>query len=658
MKVSEFAKELGITGKDLLARLKTEGVSVKKQSDLLDDDTIAYIREIIGEDGLEDAKKSSPAEKTADDALQKEETGQRIEIIGDEILLEGAITLQEFAKALGKTGPSILQTLVKMGKMIPLTAVLDEETAETLAEKLGYRIVIVEDEPVEDVDESLLKPRPPVVTVMGHVDHGKTTLLDAIRATQVAEREAGGITQHIGASVVDLKEGRIVFLDTPGHEAFTQLRARGAGVTDIVVLIVAADDGVMPQTVEAINHATEAGVPIIVAINKIDRPNADVEKVKTSLVTHKLVPEEWGGETQIVEISAKEGTGLNELLDVILVQAEVMNLKTIHESPAEGVVIESRLDKGKGPVATVLISQGTLKVGDAVVSGHRCGKIRALLDWRGNNVSEATPSHPVEVLGITVLPSAGDVFKVVENEKIAREIAQNRLIETQEKNKPTTTKISFEDLFAKVQTGAVKELKTVLKSDVQGSLEAIEDSLMKIDVEDVKVKIIHKGIGAITDNDVNLASASEAVVIGFNVRATGATQKLAAKERVEIRTYRVIYDLINDVQAALEGMLDPEYREKILGNAEVRQVFQVSKSGAIAGSYVTDGKIQRTASVRLIRENDVLWEGKIAALRRFKDDVREVLQGFECGISLDGYNDILVGDIIECFGMEEVERNK
>ncbi len=657
MKVSELAKELGIAGKDLLSRLKAEGISVKRQTDVLDEDTIAYIREMVSEDDTKSTGAESSAEVVTEPNLETTDTRQRIEIIGDEILLEGTVTLQEFAEALGKTGPSILQTLVKMGKMVPLTATLDDETAEALAEKLGYKLVIVEDEPVEEIDESLLQRRPPVVTVMGHVDHGKTSLLDAIRTTQVAEREAGGITQHIGASVVDLKDGQIVFLDTPGHEAFTQLRARGAGVTDIVILIVAADDGIMPQTVEAIDHATAAGVPIIVAINKIDKPNADIEKVKTSLVAHKLVPEEWGGETQIVEISATKGTGIPELLDVVLVQAEVMDLKTIYESPAEGVVIESRLDKGKGPVATVLVSQGTLKVGDAIVCGHRSGKIRALLDWCGANVSNATPSIPVEILGIAELPSAGDVFKVVENDKAAREIAENRQEEMQEKSKPQTTKISFEDLFAKVQTGAVKELKTVLKSDVQGSLEAITDSLTKIDVGDVKIKIIHKGIGAITDNDVNLASASEAVVIGFNVKATGATQKLAAKERVEIRTYRVIYDLINDVKAALEGMLEPEYREVILGNAEVRQVFQVSKSGAIAGSYVTSGKIQRTASVRLIRDDTVLWEGKIAALRRFKDDVREVLQGYECGISLDGFNDIQVGDIIECYGMEEVERS-
>jgi translation initiation factor IF-2 len=652
MKVNELAKELGITGKELLARLKAEGVAVKKQSDELDEDTVSFVREEYSE------KKEKPAPKNVSKEQPSEpETRQRIEILGEEILLEGTATLQEFASALGLTGPSILQTMIKMGKMLPLTATLDNQTAEELAEKLGYRIVIVEDEPVDTIDKSLLRSRPPVVTVMGHVDHGKTTLLDAIRATQVAEREAGGITQHIGASVVDLKEGRIVFLDTPGHEAFTQLRARGASVTDIVVLIIAADDGVMPQTVEAINHARAAGVPIIVAINKIDKPNADIERVKNNLVTHKLVPEEWGGDTQMVEISAKQSTGIQELLDVILIQAEVMDLKAVFDAPAEGVVIESRLDKGKGPVATVLISSGTLRISDAVVSGHHCGKIRALLDWHGKNVTAATPSTPVEVLGIADLPSAGDTFKVVENEKTARELAQNRLLEIQDKLKPKSTKISFEDLFAKVQTGAVKELKTVIKSDVQGSLEAIEDSLMKLDVGDVKIKIIHKGIGSITDNDINLASASDAVVIGFNVRATGATQKLAAKERVEIRTYRIIYDLINDVKAALEGMLEPEYREIILGNAEIRQVFQVAKTGSIAGSYVTDGKIVRTSPVRLIRDNNVVWDGKIAALRRFKDDVKEVVQGFECGISLDGYNDIQVGDIIESYGMEKVSRN-
>ncbi len=651
MKVSELAKELKITGKELMARLKAEGIAVKRQSDELDEDTISLLKD-------EYAKKQQPSVKKEPKKTTSEpEVKQRIEVLGDEILLEGTTTLKEFAEALGLTGPSILQTMIKMGKMLPLTATLDDETVKMLAEKLGYSIVIVEDESIGAVDKSLLKPRPPVVTVMGHVDHGKTTLLDAIRATQIANREAGGITQHIGASVVDLEDGRIVFLDTPGHEAFTQLRARGARVTDIVVLMVAADDGVMPQTVEAINHARAAEVPIIVAINKIDRPNADVDRVKNSLVTHKLVPEEWGGKTQMVEISAKQGIGVRELLDVILIQAEEMNLRAVYDSPAEGVVIESRLDKGKGPVATVLVSAGTLRVGDAVVSGHRCGKIRALLDWHGKNITEATPSIPVEVLGITDLPSAGDAFTVVENEKVARETALARLQKLQDENKPKTTKITFEDLFEKVQTGSVKELKTVIKSDVQGSLEAIEDSLTRMDIGDVKIKIIHKGIGSITDNDINLASASNAVVIGFNVRATSATQKLAAKEHVEIRTYRIIYDLIDDIKAALEGMLEPEYKEVIYGNAEIRQVFMVGKATAIAGSYVSDGKILRTSPVRLIRDNAVLWEGKIAALKRFKDDVKEVLQGFECGISLDGFNEIQIGDIIESYGMEKVDRN-
>ncbi|MBN1878879.1 translation initiation factor IF-2 [bacterium] len=649
MKVSDLAKELGVTGKDLLARLKKEGLTVKKQSDELDDDTVALMRDEYGSNP-EQAPEShtSPIEP---------EPRQRIEVLGDEILLEGKITVMEFASALKMSGPGILQTLIKMGKVIPLTATLDDETAEQLAEKLGYRIVIVEETPVEDIDQTKLQIRPPVVTVMGHVDHGKTTLLDAIRATQVAEREAGGITQHIGASYVDLKEGRVVFLDTPGHEAFTQLRARGASVTDIVILIVAADDGVMPQTIEAINHARAAGVPIIVAINKIDKPNADVDRVKNSLVAHNLVPEEWGGSTQMVEISAKQRIGITELLEMILIQSEVMDLKTIFDAPAEGIVIESRLDKGKGPVATVLINRGTLRIGDAIVSGIHSGKIRALIDWQGKNIPEATPSTPVEVLGMTELPSAGDSFLVVSNEKVAREMVQQKLNELQQKNQPITTKISFEDLFAKVQTGAVKELKTVVKSDVQGSLEAIEESLVKMDVGDVKIKIIHKGVGSITDNDINLASASNAVVIGFNVRATSSTRKLAAKEHVEIRTYRIIYDLINDIKAALEGMLEPVYQEVVLGTAEVRQVFHVSKMGTIAGSYVTSGKIRRAASVRVLRENNVLWEGKIAALRRFKDDAKEVTQGYECGISLENYNDIQVGDIIECFGSEEVARS-
>lgn len=582
---------------------------------------------------------------------------QHIEVMGKEILLEGAVTVKEFADAIGMNGPMILQTLIKMGKMLPLTADLDEETAVKLAETLGYRLVVVEEEEVEVVDESKLRPRSPVVTVMGHVDHGKTTLLDAIRATQVAEREAGGITQHIGASCVDLPEGRLVFLDTPGHEAFTQLRARGASVTDIVILMAAADDGVMPQTIEAISHARDANVPIIVAINKIDKPNADVDRVKNELVAQNLVPEEWGGDVQMMEISAKNRQGIHELLEMVLLQAEMMDLKAEFDAPAEGTVIESRLDKGKGPVATVLVSKGTLKIGDAVVIGKFSGKVRALLDWQGKNIDRGTPSTPVEILGLSGLPNSGDYLSVVKNERTAKAQASRRQAEQNEQKLTTSAKISFDDLFSKLQTGTVKELKTVVKSDVQGSLEAIEDSMKKITVGDVKIKIIHKGVGSITDNDIMLASASDAVVIGFNVRPTSATRKLANREHVEIRTYRVIYDLLNDIEAALEGMLDPEFEEVILGAAEVRQVFQVPKIGKIAGCHVSSGKIKRSAQVRLLRDGVVVWEGKIAALKRFKDDAREVAQGYECGINLDGYNDVKDADVIECYEMQEIKRS-
>ncbi|MBN1295579.1 translation initiation factor IF-2 [bacterium] len=640
MKVKELAKELGMTGKECLDRLKAMGIAVSAVTDDLDDETVELVKD----------------ELSASTGLASAGPKQRIEIMGDEILLEGSVTVQEFADAVGLKGPAILQALIKMGRMLPLTSVLDEETAVNLAEKLGYRLVVMEEETVELVDASRMKPRPPVVTVMGHVDHGKTTLLDAIRATQVAEREAGGITQHIGASCVDLPEGRVVFLDTPGHEAFTQLRARGAHVTDIVILIVAADDGVMPQTIEAINHARDAEVPIIVAINKTDKPNADVEKVKHTLVAQDLVPEEWGGSTQMVCISAKKREGIRELLELVLLQADVMNLKAEYDTPAEGVIIESRLDKGKGPVATVLIRKGTLHVGDCVVSGLNHGRLRALLDWQGKNIDFATPAIPVEILGLSSLPNAGDVFSVVACEKDARDLTQQRQDALNEQKRTITTKISFDDLFTKLQTGSVRELKTVIKSDVQGSLEAIEDSLNKITVGDVKIKVIHKGIGSITDNDIMLASASGAVVIGFNVRPTSITRKIATREKVEIRTYRVIYDLLNDVRAALEGMLEPEYKEVILGSAEVRQIFSIPKIGKIAGCYVTNGKILRSGSMRLIRDGIVVWEGKIAALRRFKDDAREVAQGFECGISLDGFSDLKSGDYLECFEMQEIKR--
>ncbi len=645
MTIKELAKELGVTTDAIASELKKLNVGDHGKNAELDDATAQKVRRAIA------PKKNSPK------VQESSEKGSRSEVVGNEILLDGQLTVKAFADLLGIPGAKIVAELIKMGKMLPLSAILETEIAEKLAEKLGYKLISVEEKaPVEEyVDPSTLQVRPPVVTVMGHVDHGKTTLLDAIRATHVADREAGGITQHIGASWVNLPEGRIVFLDTPGHEAFTKLRARGAHVTDIVVLIVAADDGVMPQTIEAINHSRDAGVPIIVAINKIDKNNADVDRVKNELVAQNLVPEEWGGQTQMVAISAKKKEGIKELLELVLLQAEVMDLKADYDCLAEGVVIESKLDVGKGPVATVMVKKGVLKCGDPVVTGLHWGRIRNMLDWTGKSITTAGPSTPVEILGLSGVPKAGDLFKVAENEKVAKETATSRQKEFHEKSLVRTNKITFDDLFSQIQTGNVKELKVVLKADAQGSAEAIEDSLSKLSSGEVQIKIIHSGIGAITDNDVMLASASNGVILGFNVRPVASTRALAEREKVEIRTYRIIYEMIEEVKAALKGMLDPVIQEVVQGQAEVRATFNVPKIGTVAGCQVTTGRITRASSIRLIREGIVVWEGKLATLRRFKDDVKEVTHGFECGIGLDGYHDVKIGDVFEAFTMEEVK---
>ena len=502
----------------------------------------------------------------------------------------------------------------------------------------------------------ILKERPPVVTIMGHVDHGKTTLLDTIRHTNVTAAEAGGITQHIGAYQVEASGKKITFLDTPGHAAFTTMRARGAQVTDITVLVVAADDGVMPQTIEAINHAKAADVPIIVAVNKIDKPEANPDRVKQQLTEHGLVPEEWGGETIYVPVSALKGEGIDELLEMILLVAEVQELKANPDKRARGVVIEAELDKNRGPVATVLVQNGTLRVGDALVAGNYFGKVRAMINDRGRRVKEATPSTPVEILGLSDVPNAGDPFMVFEDEKQAREIADIRAERQRQKELKVQTRITLDDLYKQIQEGDVKELNIIIKADVQGSAEALRGGLEKIDVEGVKVKIIHSGVGAITESDIILASASNAIVIGFNVRPEPNARAMAEQEKVDLRLHRVIYDVIEEIESAMKGMLDPEYEEKVVGTAEVRQTFKVSKVGTIAGCYVTNGKVVRDGKARLIRDGVVIHEGEVDTLRRFKDDVREVAQGYECGMTLKNFNDIKEGDIIEIYVVEEVER--
>ncbi|WP_242822466.1 translation initiation factor IF-2 [Thermaerobacter marianensis] len=599
--------------------------------------------------------------RAQEDATREIRHGSRV---GGEVTLTGAVTVGAFAELLGLTPAQVIQTLIGMGVMAAINQEIDASVAAQVAEKFGFTVKIQEPEPelakkvaaTED-DPARLKPRWPVVTVLGHVDHGKTSLLDRIRKTRVTAQEAGGITQHIGASVVEVDDKKIVFLDTPGHEAFTALRARGAQVTDIAVLVVAADDGVMPQTVEAINHARAAGVPIVVAITKVDKPEANPDRVRQQLVEFNLVPEEWGGDTVMVEVSAHTGQGIQELLEMILLVAELQELKANPDRPAMGTVIEAKLDRGRGPVATVLVQTGTLRVGDAFVCGTTYGRVRALFDDRGRQVEEAGPSTPVEVLGASEVPEAGDRLEVVADEREAREIAERRREERRQEEMRAARGLTLEQ-FSQQAAGEAgeRELRLVLKADVQGSLDALVPALERLSTDEVYVRVLHTGLGAISESDVMLAAASRAIVAGFNVRPDANARRAAEKEHVEIRTYRVIYELLDDVKAALQGLLKPEIREVVLGQAEVRATFKVPGVGTVAGCYVTDGKIARNARVRVIRDGTVIYEGRIASLKRFQDDVREVAQGYECGVGIERFNDIKEGDVLEVFQEQEVAR--
>ena len=580
------------------------------------------------------------------------------------IRISESITVGELAKRMGVKASEIIKELMKEGTMATINHPLDFDSAVILASDFGYEVENVafdeetvlqhhrEDKSVE-ADQDKLKLRPPVVTIMGHVDHGKTSLLDAIRTTNVIAGEAGGITQHIGAYKVELNGKPISFLDTPGHEAFTSMRARGAQVTDIVILVVAADDGVMPQTKEAINHAKAAGVPIIVAINKIDRPQANPEKVKQELTEFGLIPEDWGGDTIFVEVSAKQKLNIDELLEMILLQAEVMELKANPDKLAKGTIVEARLDRGRGAVATVLIQEGTLKVGDPVVTGVHFGSVRSMADDRGQRIKIAGPSDPVEITGLSGVPDAGDNFYSLEDERSAREVAQHRLQKVREAEMAKTSKISLDQLYARIQEGDVKELKAIIKGDVQGSVEAVRDSLTKLSTDSCRLVVIHSGVGGITESDVSLASASDAIILGFNVRPQSKASHLAESEGVDIRLYNIIYDAVADIRDAMEGLLSPTFKEKELGRVEIRETFNISKIGTVAGCYVLEGKIVRNAQLRLVRDSVVVWQGKLNSLKRFKDDVREVASGYECGITLENYNDIKPGDILEAFEMEE-----
>lgn len=598
-----------------------------------------------------EAKKPQPKEEKKEEKIKQ-------------IVIPEVLTIQELADKMKVVPSVIIKKLFLQGKVVTVNQEIDYETAEEIA--LDFDVLCEKEEVVDVIeellkedeeDESLMMKRPPVVCVMGHVDHGKTSLLDAIRHTNVTDREAGGITQHIGAYVVEVNGEKITFLDTPGHEAFTAMRMRGANSTDIAILVVAADDGVMPQTVEAINHAKAAGVEIIVAINKIDKPGANIERVKQELTEYELIPEDWGGSTIFVPVSAHTKEGIPELLEMILLTAEVMELKANPNRAARGLVIEAELDKGKGSVATVLVQKGTLHVGDAIAAGSAHGRVRAMMDDKGRRVKEAGPSQPVEILGLNEVPNAGEVFVGCESEKEARNfaatfIAQNKVKLLEE----TKSRMSLDDLFNQIQEGNLKELNIVVKADVQGSVEAMKQSLLKLSNDEVVIKVIHGGVGAINESDVILASASNAIIIGFNVRPDATAKDIAEREGVDIRLYRVIYNAIEDVEAAMKGMLDPVFEEKVLGHAEVRQTFKASGVGTIAGAYVQDGIFERNCSVRLIRDGVVVFDGPLASLKRFKDDVKEVRAGYECGFVFENYNDIKEGDNVEAYKMVEVER--
>jgi len=683
VRIHEIAKKLGMSSKELVAEVQDLGLGIKSYMSTVDEDTAKVILEMLtpskGDNASKLGKNLENQNKTGQDTIDvttfanldaegketvlKDPALQEAEEISEpleKIQLTEAVNVKELAEKMGKKPNEVIKKLIQLGVMASINQILDVSIAMSVVESFGYQVSVVSLEGKEDLDisendPSTLVPRPPVVTVMGHVDHGKTKLLDAIRKTNVVSSEFGGITQHIGAYKVRLKGGDVVFLDTPGHEAFTAMRARGAQVTDIVILVVAADDGVMPQTIEAINHARAAGVPIVVAINKIDKPDANLERVRNDLAKLDLMPEDWGGKTIFVEVSAKAEKGIDHLLEMLLLEAEMLELKANPNRMAKGTIIEAKLHRGRGPVATVLVQNGTLRIGDPFVTGLFYGKVRALINDQGKTVKEAPPSTPVEILGISGVPQVGDSFIVVSDERKARLISTIRLDRQRDEGLRKSAKVTLEDLYDRIKNGEVKELKVILKADVQGSVQAITDSLERLSTPEVGMKVIHGSVGAITESDIMLSSSSDAIVLGFNVRPEPKASALAEKEKVDIRSYTIIYDLIKDVQSAMKGMLAPTYKEVILGRAEVRQVFTIPKIGAISGSYVLDGKILKGSKMRLLRDNIVVFEGKINSLRRFKEDAREVQTGYECGIGLENFNDLKPGDIIEDYELEKVE---
>ncbi|CEH35266.1 translation initiation factor IF-2 [Romboutsia lituseburensis] len=640
-RVYQIAKELGMSNEDVLVKLKELEINVVDENSEIEEDELELAMDILKD---EVAATNGPT-----------------------IKIDGKLTVQELANKLDKSASEIIMKLMKMGTMASINQEISLEIGSLVASEYGFELVqggsdeeeleAIEEllEIEEDREEDLVK-RPPVVTVMGHVDHGKTSLLDAIRSTNVTSSEAGGITQHIGASEVMVNGEKVVFLDTPGHEAFTSMRARGAQVTDMAILVVAADDGIMPQTVEAINHAKAANVPLIVAINKIDKPGANPDRVKQELSEQGLLVEDWGGDVICVPVSALKREGIDTLLEMVLLVAEVEELKANPKKRAVGTVIEAELDKGRGPVATILVQGGTLNVGDPIVCGLASGKVRAMINSKGKRVKAATPSTAVEILGLSEVPQGGDQFVAVATDKIARNVAEKRQQMAREEMLKSNQRMSLDDFFSQMGDAEVKELNIVIKADVQGSVQAVKQSLEKLSNEEVAVRVIHGGVGAVTESDVMLAAASNAIIIGFSVRPVPGAEMLAQKESVDVRTYTIIYKAIEDVQAAMTGMLDPEYRDEDTGKAEVRETFKLSGVGTIAGCYVTNGKIFRGSKVRVVRDGIIIHEGELAALKRFKDDVKEVNYGYECGMSFVNYNDIKEGDIIEAYITKEVER--
>nr|WP_194298538.1 translation initiation factor IF-2 [Bacillus velezensis] len=711
MRVYEYAKAINVSSKEILTALKNMDIVVNNHMAMLEEKTIKQLDAKFKKGGAGvTSQKPAETNKNKPQGINQQPAGNQPNKIRDgkkndvqnnqfnknkknnnnknknkrnhnnknqyqqkplkpkkelpeKITFSGSLTVGALAEELGKEPSELIKKLMLLGVMATINQELDKDTIELIASEYGVEteeVIVLEETELEKYEEADkeedLQTRPPVVTIMGHVDHGKTTLLDSIRKTKVVEGEAGGITQHIGAYQIEENGKKITFLDTPGHAAFTTMRARGAEVTDITILVVAADDGVMPQTVEAINHAKAAEVPIIVAVNKVDKESANPDRVMQELTEYGLVPEAWGGETIFVPLSALTGKGIDELVEMILLVSEVEELKANPNRQAKGTVIEAELDKGRGSVATLLVQTGTLHVGDPIVVGNTFGRVRAMVNDLGRRVKTAGPSTPVEITGLNDVPQAGDQFLVFKDEKTARSVGEARASKQLEEQRSDKAKLSLDDLFEQIKQGDVKDINLIVKADVQGSAEALTAALQKIEVEGVKVKIIHTGVGAITESDIILASASNAIVIGFNMRPDGNAKSTAEAENVDIRLHRIIYKVIEEIEAAMKGMLDPEYEEKVIGQVEVRQTFKVSKIGTIAGGYVTDGHITRDSGLRLIRDGVVIFEGEVDVLKRFKDDVKEVSQGYECGITIKKYNDIREGDVLEAYVMQEIER--